>query len=343
MSEDKTIFDELRAYSVAKLPTIKDLELEEKERRKRDIIEAMAKAMIYDTHLVLDNAHLTHKYCNHYPNRNQLINLGGVQKAEELLYNGDVQLESPLNGSFVLGLKLGGAISYAGAMNRYYIPVHIRELLIEDISAHGYAYDVEAREVGWYLRRALFLNCVDKVTDDRCLLAGIFASMKYVSDRDGTYGRLRYSKFLEDILKSKFIPYDVFSDHIRVSPFFYLLFSPLMPDALGSRYLDEFYPYQCPLVSALYWDLLLKNEGYIMPERLSLPYGCARSTFYSLGLHLSDIEKFKKRYHIFSVDKAIRTMIMYWHNNREGICEEEVLLCLRTKWRLEEENGRKNI
>lgn len=324
-----SVFDELREYFRNKSPTAKQRRESKALSYRKEQIRAVALSLVYDGKSFSDPYPESSVSGVIFPTDNLISKYRMIGKAKALLREGAVTLPYPLNASFILGLKIGGGLRY-GNNNNYYLPVHLRELIAEDFSEHGYYHQIRSKNGRWWLTSAASTECVSKPTNDTSMLAGIFSCMRYEED----YGLVPYSDFLSEILKKKSIPFEVMGEEIKLSPFYYALYAAAMPNALGSRFLDKKYPYLSAILAGTYWELLLKDEGYIMSSRLSLPYGCSRAMFYKHGFHVKDIDRYRQELGIFSIDNSIREMIAWWYaESKESTCEQELIISLAEKLR----------
>jgi hypothetical protein len=107
---------------------------------------------------------------------------------------------------------------------------------------------------------------------------------------------------------------------LRISPFYGLLFSGLMPVSTAYSMLVR-RPGDCPWLPLAYWQVLhpdcCAQDNYFMPPRAGLyPYLCSHSTRRRLGLGREDLYRASVRLGVSFVPLGLRKLLEEW---RQGV------------------------
>lgn len=294
-------------------------------------IEASAQAHC----LVSDRAHreteLLHPWFpsipSGFPSEHEIRNAGGVRAIRERISKGNLGLDASDFGvwtpDFLHGLRMSGAIRLESQWQihrwQIWIPNH-RELL-EDLGSVKFPHTLVTYKgtpkISRLARCPLMLHPPTK-PNEPSLVAGLLAGGMYVIKDGETWITLPRSPVVRNTLETWSIPaveQAVAPGRycLLVSPFFPALFSHLMPSILANRALHVQKPALCPLLAAIYFDLVLTKEGLpILPFSEALPFGCSIRQFRRNGWHRPDLFRQALQMGITGVATPLKQVVARW-------------------------------
>ena len=295
-------------------------------------IEACAQAHC----IVSDRAHLETELLHPwfpsipcgFPSEHEIRNAGGVRAIRERIAKGNLGLDANDWGlwspDFLHGLRMAGAIKPESQWQihrwQIWIPNH-RELL-EDLGSVKFPHTLVTYsgtpKITRLARCPLMLHPPTK-PNEPSLVAGLLAGGMYVNKDGETWMTLPRSPVVRNMLETWSIP--AIEQAVApgrycllVSPFFSALFSYLMPSRLADRALHVKKPALCPLLAAIYFDLVLTKEGLpILPFPEALPFGCSIRQFRRNGWHRPELFRQALQMGITGVATPLKQVVARWY------------------------------
>lgn len=237
------------------------------------------------------------------------------------------------NGAFFSGLRLSHALRLrTGRTWEIYEPTH-RELL-GDLEAMPLPHRLEAKAGRNRIRRlrrcpATFLPSSDGSPADQ--LAGLFAGSSIRKIAGQSWLELPGTDQVKALLDDWAIPF-CFSrscfgrERIVISPFYAALVAHHMPHRSAERILRIKKPALCPLLPAVYWDLVFSQPYRRYPPFSGcLPFACSRSTYCRNGIRRKQLHRSAVvEQGIMRVDAKLRGLMSEWSNRVSAERQKDV-------------------
>lgn len=295
-------------------------------------IEASAQAHC----IVSDRAHLETELLHPwfpsipsgFPSEHEIRNAGGVRAIRDRISKGNLGLDVSDFGvwtpDFLYGLRMAGAIKPESQwqVHRWQIWAPNHRELLEDLGSAKFPHRLvtyKGTPKIFRLARCPIMLHPPTNPNEPSLVAGLLAGGVPANKNGETWITLPRSTVVRNTLETWSIPaveQAVAPGRycLLVSPIFSALFSYLMPSHLADRARHVQKPALCPLLAAIYFDLVLTKEGLpILPFSDALPFGCSIRQFRRNGWHRPELFRLALQLGITGVATPLKQVVARWY------------------------------
>lgn len=277
---------------------------------RREIIEAVAKATLLSNKHARLKPEVIAKYTDveFLPSKRRLNEIATFTAVRARIQKGNLKVPPPWNGDFVFGLKVSGALRESKRPYDYHIYMSSvkREEFNKSLELNPFAYIrygpnfIGAPLLSWY---------PPETKDGPSIVAGIFGGSFY---RRGSL-EIKYTSFTQELLDFWTIRYERTGCLLLVSLFYAYLFASYMPKAFAESLLKTTYARDCPMLPAIYWELLFQGKGdRLLPSPSALPFGCSPTILINRGWDRASIYGLARENHILNVYSGLRDLMGRW-------------------------------
>jgi len=258
---------------------------------------------------------------------NQFIAIGGTSAVYRRIAEGGLNIDERLGvwtGGFFKGLRMSGALRPCGK-RQWYVWENSHRDLIRDMEGMGVFNHLERKTAKNGTRRlrrcpASFLPA--EPDDGASVVAGVFAGGNIREAYDENWLEVAGTDEIKGLLgnwgilwKSGFMFRGKRS--ILLPPSYAPLFSNFLPPHTLERLSSIRKPALCPTLPAIYWDLVMREEGKpVIPFKNALPYSCSMRTFRRNGWKRGDLHLMGVRLGINVVEPRLQVLMRSWYESK---------------------------
>ena len=265
--------------------------------------------------------------CPWPPTPRTVARFGGLKAVYARIARGGLLMEDRIgvwNGGFFRGLRLSGALKPCGGRQWQVWEKGHPELVrdMEGMSVSNRMEKAAGRNGVRRLRRCPASFLPAEPPSGASVLAGVFAGASMRRTADGDWLELPESDGIVGLLEDWRLvrrPGRTFRGGrtLLVPPFYGPLFADFLPPGSMARLLAVRRPAMCPLLPAIYWDLVLvRGHMPVIPFTGALPFSCSMRTFRRRGWRRDELHRTAVGMGINVVDPRLKDLMEAWFEAR---------------------------
>jgi hypothetical protein len=335
-----TPFEEIRDEIAARINrlnnciTVSEMRRRERKARVKDALTDYARVFILhgdrahrDTRKMIDLMCMGYFKSRPFPSRSLFVEFGGSRAVYRRIAEGGLGVDDQLGvwtGGFFKGLRLSGALRPCGKRQWSIWENRHRDLLVdmEGMEAFNRLEPKSGRNGVRRLRRcpASFLPAESE--DGASVVAGVFAGSHIREVENENWIEVAGEDEVVRLLDGWGIIFRKGNMYrgrptILVPPFYAPLFCNFLPPHTLARLSSIRKPALCPLLPAIYWDILLREANLpVIPFKDALPYSCSMRTFRRKGWKRGDLHLMGVRLGISVVEQRLQGLMRAWYETQ---------------------------